>query len=510
MPLTLRTLVDMPQLQLKVLAAEASLSAVVSWVAVSELADPTPFLEGGELLLTTGMRLPTDARELDAYVDRLADAGVVGLGLGVGLGHDTAPEVLVKAAERRGLPLLEVPRPVPFIAISKAVSDLLAAGRSERMRRAFESQRELTHAALLPQGSGAVAARLARELECWVAVLDSAGRLMCAVPDAAADRVPELQPELDELRSAGLHATRSLAVQDEQIIIHPLGANRRTRGFLVVGLRPPVTSTHHTVLNTAVALLSLDVEKSLAQVNTERRLRSAWLNMVLAGPHHGLEDSAKLLGGSLPSPAGRVALIASRDPGSVLDVLEDDATLAEAGVIAAPFGDHITVLLPDDAKVLDQFTSLVSQPSLRVGIGGAVCTADLSVSARQAEQALSAAGQARRVVCRYDELANDGLLDLLDSEAVRAFSASVLAPLDSYSRASRTDLVASLRAYLAHNGQWDPAAAELGVHRHTLRYRMRRITELLGRDLESTNTRMELWLALTVREHLDGSVSDNS
>ncbi|MCF6474235.1 PucR family transcriptional regulator, partial [Nonomuraea sp. MG754425] len=98
------------------------------------------------------------------------------------------------------------------------------------------------------------------------------------------------------------------------------------------------------------------------------------------------------------------------------------------------------------------------------------------------------------VVVRFDELAGQGLLSLLDPAAAHAFSAAVLAPLTAYG--SKADLVGSLRAYLDSNGHWDAAAQKLGVHRHTLRYRMRRVADLLGRDLDDPGTRAELWLAL--------------
>ncbi|GAA1674540.1 hypothetical protein GCM10009733_084390 [Nonomuraea maheshkhaliensis] len=104
------------------------------------------------------------------------------------------------------------------------------------------------------------------------------------------------------------------------------------------------------------------------------------------------------------------------------------------------------------------------------------------------------AGQGSGSVVGFGELAGQGLLGLLDPAAAQAFSAAVLAPLTAYG--SRADLVASLRAYLEGNGHWETAAQRLGVHRHTLRYRMRRVTELLGRDLDDPGVRAELWLAL--------------
>ena len=124
------------------------------WVAVSELEDPTAFLEGGEILLTTGMRLPADQPGvLVDYVDRLVDAGVAALGIGIGLTHEVCPPALVQAADAGGLPLIEVPGATAFIAISKAVSALLGVEEYEGIHRAFEAQRDLTRAALAPDGA---------------------------------------------------------------------------------------------------------------------------------------------------------------------------------------------------------------------------------------------------------------------------------------------------------------------------------------------------------------------
>ena len=104
---TLRTVLELgrslgaaghPVPPLVLLAGEHRLDTPVRWVAVSELEDPTPYLEGGELLLTTGLRLT--ARKADAYVARLVAAGVAGLGLAVCLTHSNVPTALVDAANQ--------------------------------------------------------------------------------------------------------------------------------------------------------------------------------------------------------------------------------------------------------------------------------------------------------------------------------------------------------------------------------------------------------------------------
>jgi purine catabolism regulator len=94
------------------------------------------------------------------------------------------------------------------------------------------------------------------------------------------------------------------------------------------------------------------------------------------------------------------------------------------------------------------------------------------------------------------------LLSMSEPDALRAFADSLLSSLDAYDRDHGGELVPSLQAFLQHNARWETAAAHLYVHRHTLRYRMRKVEELTGRDLSSSFDRMEFWLALRARELL--------
>jgi purine catabolism regulator len=101
-------------------------------------------------------------------------------------------------------------------------------------------------------------------------------------------------------------------------------------------------------------------------------------------------------------------------------------------------------------------------------------------------------------VTTFGEIAMPGISAMVAPDEARAFAESLLAPLIAHDLAGRGDLVNSLRAWLSHHGQWDPSAAALGVHRHTLRHRITTVGELLGRDLDSPGTRSELWLALEI------------
>lgn len=506
LPPTLGTVVGLKQLALRVLTCEDDLGRQVRWVATSELEDPTPFLEGGELLLTTGMRLGADPEAVQAYVDRLAGGGVVGLGFGVGLGlgHESVPEELVRAAKARGLVLLEVPRPTPFIAIGKAVSDLLAAERYEAVTRAFEAQRELTHAALRPERSGAVVAHLAREVDGWALLLDPGGSVMHAAPALAARHAAELAGEIDRLRGKGLLASSTLTSRGEHVMVQPLGVEGRVRGFLAVGGEHPFSALERTIVGAAVSLLSLELEAPRAQVKAERLLRTALVHLLLEGELDAAGPIAELVNGGLPDEPVRAVAVdcagATREAarGALLDALEDDPALRAGRCLVAEVDERVLVVAPETPALIDVTARLAEAEQARVGVGDPVGLGTLRRTLTEAEQALAAGHRMGRSVTRYADLAGAGLLSLLDSAAVRGFATVLLDPLVRYSERSRADLIASLRAYLRRGGRWDAAAEELGVHRHTLRYRMRRVEELLGRDLDSVETRTELWVALQV------------
>ena len=119
--------------------------SAIRWVHISELEDPTPFLSGGELLLTTGINLKTAARQRK-FVRLLAGKDAAGLGLAVGLDHAELPPALIDEAETRGLPLFELPFELPFIAITEWASTRLislASACSIRRRAASSATSEV-------------------------------------------------------------------------------------------------------------------------------------------------------------------------------------------------------------------------------------------------------------------------------------------------------------------------------------------------------------------------------
>ncbi|MGW7005354.1 PucR family transcriptional regulator [Streptomyces sp. NPDC054933] len=513
MPPTLASLVRTSALKLTVLAGGDRLDAAVRWVHTSELDDPTPYLEGGELLLTTGLKLGTDADALRDYVYRLADAGVVGLGFGVGLGHDAVPEPLVSAAEERGLPLLRVPRPTPFIAISKAVSAAIAADQYKAVTTGLEAQRELTRAALAPDGTGALLSRLAAHLDGWAALYDASGAVVAASPDWAGRRAARLGGEIERLRARPAPASAAVAGPggaDDRVEIQSLGTGRRPRGFLAVGTAERLDTPARYVVHAAVALLTLSLEQSRTLQDAERRFGAALLRMLLAGETgHARTVAGRRYGTLLERPVRVLIAEASQrpdkgergDPEAALALLADQAEAAAARaaepLLTSLDGPRLTVLAADGGGVLAACAEYVEAAEvLAAGLSAAAPADEVPAAGSQAERALAVAHRRARALVEHDEVGAGSILPLLGDDAVKAFAEGLLRPLRDHDATSRGDLVKSLRAWLSRHGQWDAAAADLGVHRHTLRYRMRRVEEILGRSLDDPDVRMELWLAL--------------
>jgi purine catabolism regulator len=109
-------------------------------------------------------------------------------------------------------------------------------------------------------------------------------------------------------------------------------------------------------------------------------------------------------------------------------------------------------------------------------------------------------GSAPRIASHEDLGAFRLLLSIQDDEALRVYTDSVLGPLEDGGGEYGDELLRSLEAFIEQNGQWEKAARQLYCHRHTLRYRIKRVEELTGRDLKSARDRIELWLALRARE----------
>src|SRR5215213_5475306 len=190
--LTVRGLVS--EMGLELATGDAGADAPVRWVHISELPDPTPWLSGGELLLTTGIQLDSEERQRE-FVRLLADRQLAGLGFGTGFDHDQVPPAIVEEAAAAGFPVFEVPYELPFIALTEKAFARLVNEQYEVLQRGIAIHKRLERIVLEERGLDEVVRALAAATGGAVCVLSGRGETIASklfrreLPDAAVEAV---------------------------------------------------------------------------------------------------------------------------------------------------------------------------------------------------------------------------------------------------------------------------------------------------------------------------------
>ncbi|WP_329357768.1 PucR family transcriptional regulator [Streptomyces anulatus] len=513
-PIPLAELLAREELGLRRIAGPAD--ADLLWVHTSEMADPYPYLLGGELLLSAGVLL-TDP---DHYVGRLVEAGAAALGFGVRPVHETVPAALIEACDRRGLPLLEVPPATPFTTIARAVWRLMAEARHRELRRVTRAQQALATAAARPDPVPAVLHQLATQLGGRAVLLTARGQEVHAAgrrPD------PEEAGALTRLARVvarerpGSPSSATDTHGGTHLSAYALGGGE---GLVLALATRQRESGDHTVAGIAVVLLSL---LAAPHQGADAAGRSAALVRMLLGAspaevapllgstgpwtviHARRTDGAPadaLTAGALGASLGTALVDAERGAGEAVRVLlgpgpEPDRIAARPGETAAqPAG---TTAQPGEharepARPMSQPGEHAREPARPTPRPGWTlgASAPTPVTALAAADALAARALAHARATRAPltvDAPTGGLAALVPPEQAAAHARALLAPLTA-------PLADTLRCWLSLHGSWDRTAVALGVHRNTVRQRIGRCGELLGADLDDMDVRTELWFAL--------------
>lgn len=488
---------------------EGNTSAPVSWVATSELADPTPYLNGGEIVLFTGLDSPVDRPSWDRYARRLAAKGVVALGMGVGssLSHPRVPEHLVEAAEEAGLTLFSVPEETPFLELIQAVAEMRAAQERTALEAMLSMQRTLTRAATGADGSARILQSLAALTEGgWAATCTADAeitqRSAPGVPVLPTGRT--LEELVDRLRPARLRGSLSETGPAGSIVVHPLGVQGIPLTYLVVVTPRPLERAQAGAVTTAVALLSLHAERAGERALFRRRVRAGALALVLGGDVRSgdaLLAVGEDAGWSGTSRRARVVRLRgdaeqTREAARRIEAYADRSGHRVLVGAAEGTGEvDVAVLVEDEPELLGALRGIVERSGVRAGIGGA---APVEAAGTSEHEALDVLGRttARHRVGTWDDVVAGGFAGLLPPDAARAYARDLLEPVRS--REAGEQLLSVLRTFLAHNGNRRQAAAELGVHRNTMLQRLHAVEQALGRSLEDPQLRADLWIALRV------------
>lgn len=511
---SVRRLLDTHALDLSLLAAGAPerMMAPISWIHSSDLDDPTPFLDAGHIVLTTGTqfdRSSTTQNDYDGYVERLLSHGIVGIGFGTEVVQVTPPE-LVTACGRLGMPLFEVPYRVPFIAVIREAADLLAEAAHARDTWALNAQRAISFAALRPDATAAILKELSRQLRRFVALVDARGAFSLVFDEASVMPALEEDParqrilqEAERLIGRGQRSSSTLSEKSGQVNLQTLGRRDALRGVLVIAGTTPLDSADQTVVTSVVALAGLALEQNRELSRARGLLRSGLLQTLLEGNVALVRRIVQQMGGELP--AEPVRFVAFAPPAVARDALFSDLEARDVAgnlFFAASDGRVLVGVPAPAAAPLAEELARVS--GLAAGISEPVHWSETAIGTKQAVQALQRAiGEATRhvddvaaSVVVFSDVAERGLAALLPRADAVEIARTLLKPVRDHDTGNGTDLIGDVRVWLEHHGQWDPAARALGIHRHTLKNRVALVEKLSGRPLTTVEARTNLWLAL--------------
>ncbi|MEU8567167.1 PucR family transcriptional regulator [Streptomyces pathocidini] len=492
MPISLRTLLQDRSLGLRLLVEGDDDPRPVRWVHSSDVDDPTPFLEPGVVLLTTWL-VTLDAAATDAYVRRLREAQVTALGFGYdSTGRlDSCPPELISAARRHGLPLFEVPVETPFIAVMRVAAAAATASEYAQATAVHRAAQDLTRAAAV--GHVPVLLRLSHSLQGWAALIDSQGDVVHAAPESAGPLVAPLSADLERLRENGPRSSVSVTVDGEHIVLYPLGLDQ-ARGFLAAGRRAPWDPPALSLVDTAVSVLTIRLSRDRSQRLAERQAYSATLDLLLAGHDEDAQRIMTHLTSRLPSSPLRLHLL--RAPAGADEELERACALAAArgreGHLAAERDGTLVVLAQCDGQLETELPKVAARLKALLGSSAPHDRSELRRALSEAQAALDSARAPDRTIVNYETVSRGRILDLLEHDLVMEWARSVLQPV----LAQGPQALAALSAFLRHGGVLQEAAAELDVHRNTLRNRLQRLQKGLEHDLSSPSDCAELLLAV--------------
>ncbi|MEU7315749.1 PucR family transcriptional regulator [Streptomyces sp. NPDC007083] len=507
----LSTLLGHPALGLTRIAGPAE-DRLISTVGTTEVEDPVPYLVGGELLLTAGVRLPSGPEGIEEYVSRVAAAGVAALGFGVAPVHQEVPAELAAACDRHGLPLLRLPPRTPFVAVGQAVYDAIAEVRNSTLRRISTAQSALASAAARPDALGAVLQQLSAHTEAASVLFDAQGNELFAAGRRPPDPGPRLLRELAVRTLArskggsaqGRPAPPAAAAHHHagvHLTVHTLpGADGAAPLALGQAADAAPTPVHRQVTGTATVLLSLLTSPSHALGADTRGVGALVRLMLGAAP---AEVAHALLPDDGPGGADHWVVVHGRRqrsrPGPEGRASTDPAQLAALGTaLGTPYlhldRARLRALVPSAPGARPSPPARAAALGWTLGFSSPVPAAELPGADAQAERALerAVASEASAVV----HSAAHTLHSLVSAHEAREHARARFAPLSRAPAPGAAVLLGTLRTWLAFHGTWDRTAAELRVHRNTVRHRLARVAELLDVDLQDPEVRMELWFAL--------------
>lgn len=517
--------------------AAGSPETTINWALTVRAQPPAfPDVYGGELALVSMAILRSyDSRiTLAEVVEHLAEAGVSAVAV-----DEDAPQTAISAAIARDVSLLCLPPGSSLSSAERAVNKLIVNQSAQLTQRALEIQRQLAGLAAENRDINSLLQIIARATAKPVVVHDDAGVLMAQVYPHVSRRGAGSRNLLTSMPYSAFQSWLNREAPQAQgaIVVSPIGhttvlkVEKRVAGYLsIIDSDERLEEFDRLILTYGADVCAIELAKTRAIASAVEQTRGDWVQMWLSGTSadDDLLATRAYQAGFEPGSAYIVAVFrATTQAGatlpleSLISLVRDDMTRRQINGAIGQYVDVIVALYPLDesAQAVGRVRVIVEEvraqlamrtPSGRVAAGlsrPADGLASLREAYREAKDTLSIAQE----LDEYEQTTYYGDLKLYqlllglkerNLDHLRQFYNETLHPLTDHDERKNGDLVRTLTGFFEANGNLAKAASDLDVHRNTLVYRLERISELTGLDLNDADNRLILHLALKVQRVL--------
>jgi purine catabolism regulator len=537
----------------KLVAGAEGLDHTIEWVRLMETPEVQP--RAGDLMFTTGFPIKDNPDAQIRLVNRIAESGGAGLVVRPLPYIRKLPPEMLSEADRLNVPLFTVGADVQLIDLMAPLLERIINAEHWRLKRSMEIHRRFTELVLDGKGVNEICRTLADLLESAVVVEDASFHLLAhaggstdphrketILRQGTPQRVlfdPQIQRTLREVEAkrgpVKVPAFPHLGMSRERLIAPILAANQ-VLGYISILDHPPHNEElAFMAIEQAALVLALSVAKERELSEVEGRVRGEFLEDLLHGTY-GEEAAAQRRARHLGYPlhGSHIVMLVDIDDfrgfnktrqisEDAIQALKREFLRLVTGIVRMSYpralvqgrSDQVVSLLPlgsegGDYQVRAHALGLQIQQAIAewkpgftvsVGFSGpAEAPTGVAGSLREVTSVMESLARFKRwsQVIAVPELGLTGLLAAVTDERLVDYSRRHLGPLIEHDASRKGNLVATLRAYL-ETGEQQQAAQRLRVHPNTLRYRLDRIREISGVDLEDPEIRLNLAVALRVQ-----------
>lgn len=453
--LTVSDLVSTQSLGTRVLAGAHGLARQVLWAHSCELSDPDRWLGPHELLMTVGLCVPREAEAQLAFIRRLDEAGLAGVALG---NHPSLPPItqeLLDEADRRAFPVLLTNEDTPFAALGRTVAAATASTQTLQVLKLSKLYQLSTYAHADPK-------RLMDDLQALLRAELSVLDTQTGLTILEGPRLTTMSPTARE-RSYSLPGDTKVKLRVTEF------PGEEVSSFLLIHV---------------LQVVDVAVSQLLSSIR-ERVERSAHVLKALLEGHVPDNLDAVLKTGAIAAGYQMVAIATDQGPKVARAV-----SIGGFSVLSGPGRNSFILLMPESMR--NDVRQLLEGLGIRAAASSTyIDLRDAKFAAEEAHKVLSSGG------ANHQWLDFAGVPISLLTRSRKEASAIVQQVLGELAApdAKTSALRETLFAFLANDRKWNETAAELGIHRQTLSYRLAKIKDITGRDTSSSADLSAFWLA---------------